>query len=244
MTKKIIIIIIFIIAIFSLILGFSFNYFTKKNNYDKKNTNSTNFNVDYSLVIKACKEDNKKCHTNFLYPQITHKIKNEELQNTLQQINTTIKEKYNYSLSKKTDDNPSCSKVADKYNYYDVSAFDLSLYETANYISIMYRPENYNLCTEKKSDEAPQVYIYSKEKQKIITQEEFQQELNITSDTINNYITSATETLKNSTNQEYSYQYIYKNSKPEYMLFYNYEGNLSLYYYQSIYDDYYTYVID
>lgn len=244
--KKRIILIILVISIVCFLIAFSLLFINNKTNkIDCHDSTYGNFTVSCKLIVNACKKNNKKCnYRNYLYPQISYKNKDEELQKVIKKINTFIKKKYNETLSKKTYDNTSCSKIINKYDYYDLYSFDLDLYDSVSYITIMYRTINNNLCSKKTTYDSPVVYVYSKEKKSMITQEEFQKELNIGNTEINNYLESATLALKESFNEDYSPNYIYKNNKPEYMLYYNYEKKLSLYYYQSIYDDYYIYTID
>lgn len=201
---------------------------------DKTKKILTTKNID----PKICKV--KQCFANYMgiYYTLSADTKNKELKKTIDNINNeTIKQK-NKTLKSNLND-ASCSNVRKKYNYSYISNMNMQIYENDKYLSIAIQRENNNLCTNKSITSKPEVYIYSKEKEKIISQDEFKKEQNIDMNIVYANIAVSIGNYNERNNTQYTYEKIASNENKYIKFFYNSLGKINIYYYQPENNTYY-----
>ena len=222
---------IFIIILFVIFLGVVFVVFNGKNKDD-------------AVITFAKKDEPDICKTNkcvytsaTYYPIIKVNTSNEELKRVVNKINKETN-KRKQKMIKSDTLSKACENVSNKYNYSYLSNTNIKLYENSKYVSISVMRTDINLCTDESQNDKPEVYIYSKEKDKMLSQKEFQKELNISDDTLDRFISIAVDNNNKNMKTTYTYQNTFVNGKHDVMLFYDSFGKLKLYYYQSEIDNY------
>lgn len=226
-----------ILGIVIIIIGIVvYNFFIKNSS---NSSTPGGLGVDETLKLDVCHK-NVDCDAKktYIFQQITYDGQDKHLRTIIDEINDKVQKKYKEASNYLTKNNFVCANVADKYKYGMVANIDSAIYENKDYISITYRISEINKCTNEGKVTDPKVYIYSKKKEKIISQKEFQKELKIPDDSMNNYIDSKIQTMNSTFDKNYSLDYNSKDGKPVKILFYDHEGKLSIYFYQSIDETY------
>lgn len=228
MKNKLIIVLIIVIMIIITIF-----YFVKSNIYN-------NFFVDYDLEINNCVNDNNcDINTSNTYNMISTKYKNKKIVSLINKINSETKNKYSKELKSKTSKYTECSSVVNKYKYRYTSSLDYNIYENKKYISISIIRYNSDVCLNKQNIEQPTVYLYSKNDNKLLTQNEFKKKEKIKDEDVNDVI-KRNVTYTNDIDGE---QFIYENTIDKVhdrKIYYQSDGAMSVFYFQKENQTYYS----
>lgn len=239
MNKKniVLLIIMVVLAIVAAVLLIIHNNLIKNNVVPKE---QKNFDVDQSLVIDVCKnKDNCPIALKPIYSMINMKTDNKEIKKVLDNINKETKNRYNQTLGSKFDDNK-CPNAKDVYNYSYLSTLDYSLYENDEYISISINRYNRDLCLDTNTMEKPESYIYSKKDNKIVTGDDLKKAFEISDKKVEVSIKNVISTLNNSMEKNYTYENTFNDGKQDLIYYFNYEGDLNIYFHNNEDDSYYS----
>ncbi|MCI9084749.1 MAG: hypothetical protein HFH46_03965 [Bacilli bacterium] len=239
MDKKnaIMLIIVFILVIIVCVLFLVSNGLEEKETIPKE---YKNFDVDQSLEVEICKnKDNCPIALKPVYSMISMKTENDDIKKVLDNINKETKNRYNQTKKSKFDDNK-CPNAKDIYNYSYLSTLDYSLYENDEYISISINRYNRDLCLNTSNMDKPESYIYSKKDNKFITGDELRKTYEISDKRIEVSIKNVIGKLNNSLEKNYTYENTFNNGKQELIYYFDYEGNLNVYFHSNEDNSYYN----
>lgn len=182
--------------------------------------------------LKICKTKNCFAGNMNLYYTLTVNTNNEKLKKIIENINNETNKQKKQTL-KSTLNDESCAGLNNKYNYSYISNIEMNLYENDKYLSIAFQRENTNLCTEQSIKTAPEVYIYSKKQDKILSQKEFQKAMKIDLNKVEANIVVSIDTLNKTNNTNNTLASTLVNGKQNLKFFYDSFGKVKCYYYQS-----------
>lgn len=241
--KRKLAVIIIIVGLILMILGIILGT-TKKTATPKENIKYDNFDVDENLTIDMCiAKENCDINPEAKYHLVTLKNAPKNFKTIIEQINKTTKNNYNNALSSTLED-PACALVKDKYKHSLIYYVDYNLFENSEFIIIDTKREETNLCTKESKIQAPEVYVFQKEKQKIITQSEFRKELDVTDIEIENAIKENIQILNELDNTSYTYENTFQEGKQNLTFYYTIDGTLYTYYFQNEDQKYHAAKID
>ena len=179
--------------------------------------------------LKICKTKNCFAGNMNLYYTLTVNTNNEKLKKIIENINNETNKQKKQTL-KSTLNDESCAGLNNKYNYSYISNIDMNLYENDKYLSIAFQRENTNLCTEQSIKTAPEVYIYSKKQDKILSQKEFQKAMKIDLNKVEGNIVVSIDTLNKTNNTNNTLDSTLVNGKQNLKFFYDPFGKVKCYY--------------
>lgn len=235
--NAIMLIIVFIFIIISCVL------FLVKDSFEKNGIISkeyNNFDVDSSLEVEVCKnKDNCPIALRTVYSMISMKTENDDIKKVLDKINKETKNRYNQTKNSKFDDSK-CPNAKDIYNYSYLSTLDYSLYENDEYISISINRYNRDLCLNTNNMDKPESYIYSKKDNRFITGDDLRKIFEISDKRIEVSIKNIISKLNNSLGKKYTYENTFNNGKQELIYYFDYEGNLNVYFHSNEDNSYYN----
>ena len=182
--------------------------------------------------LKMCKTKNCFAGNMNLYYTLTVNTNNEKLKKIIENINNETNKQKKQTL-KSTLNDESCAGLNNKYNYSYISNIDMNLYENDKYLSIAFQRENTNLCTKQSIKTPPEVYIYSKKQDKILSQKEFQKAMKIDLNKVEANIIVSIDNLNKTNNTNNTLESTSVNGKQNLKFFYDPFGKVKCYYYQS-----------
>lgn len=200
----------------------------------------TNFDVDQSLEVEICKnQENCPISLKPVYSMISMKTDNKEIKKVLDNINKETKNRYNQTKNSTFDDNK-CPNAKNVYNYSYVSTLDYSLYENDDYISINVNRYNRDLCLDTNDMDKPESYIFSKKDNKFVTGEDLRKTFEISDKRIEVSIRNTIGNLNTSMGKSYTYENTFTNGKQDLIYYFDYEGDLNIYFHSNEDDSYYS----
>ena len=196
--------------------------------------------MDSSLEVEVCKnKDNCPIALRTVYSMISMKTENDDIKKVLDKINKETKNRYNQTKNSKFDDSK-CPNAKDIYNYSYLSTLDYSLYENDEYISISINRYNRDLCLNTNNMDKPESYIYSKKDNRFITGDDLRKIFEISDKRIEVSIKNIISKLNNSLGKKYTYENTFNNGKQELIYYFDYEGNLNVYFHSNEDNSYYN----
>ena len=232
--KKIITIIM--IAILALITGGIISYYLYHQE-KKDNDMLTKFEEKLEYKYELCNDTCAFSKNNY-YKTIKYDTNIDEIKNIVDNINSESKKLHEQVLSSKLSPEQECLGTKNIYNYSFISSASFYNYVDSNYIVVGVQRTNYNICDGKYETGELEVNIYDVKNKKIISQEEFMKQKNITKEDIDNrintYIQDAYDDIEIPTDIDYD-------SKK---LFINTDGKLSISFKTKKYSDYEIIVFD
>lgn len=221
-SKKIILIIIFILAI-SLLASGLYLLVSKPNKtaVTKDNQKFYSMPENQRLSIKNCKTST--CHTTEIdyYDTLVINEEYKALNEKVKQINQETKKYYNMANESNTN-TPQCASVKELFHHeYRVNSVYFN-YENDNYASIAVQRNIINLCTDTYERKKLEWYLYDKNSKQLLTQEQFKETEKITDSAITLVINNTIQQINKdeSTNIQPKMQY------EDIILFYDYQGNV------------------
>ena len=224
-TKKIIIVLLIVLTILIIVTVVSLILLNNKE--DKK----INYELEPLKEFSVCK-NNSSCHApggNYSYNYMSLDTDIKEVQASIDKINKETKKLYNKS-KKSNMDAKECKEASNTYKHSFHSNTQYYQYENDNYISIGAKRVTYNLCTNESNQLRPEIYIYDKKQEKIISQEEFKKQLNMTEENISSLINFNLMNLNKIPNNNYTLEDTYKDGKQDTLLYYDVTGDLYIAY--------------
>lgn len=225
-TKKLLIILLIILAILIVITIASLIILLTQDKKEK-----SDYKLDGLKEFSMCVDENN-CplpggRATYAYMEMDTNIK--VINDKLTSINKDT-EKY-YKKAKNSD--MKSSECAENSKYFTHSFHTNNQYyqyENNNYISIGVKRVTYNLCTNESKSLKPEIYIYDKKTDKIINQDSFKKQLNMTEENIKSSINFYIMQLENLGANTFTLEDTYKNGKQETGLFYDVTGELYIYF--------------
>ncbi len=232
MKKKICITAIIILTIV-VIAGIIILIFENQEKLASQKIDYNNFDVDQTLEVDICKNpDNCSIASTPVYSMIKMDTDNAEIKKIIDKINNETKKRYNKTL-KSTFDINKCPNAAKEYNYSYLSTLDYSLYENNDYISISTIRYNRDLCLDKTSTDKPESYIYSKSQDKVLSQNEIKKVFDISDSQIEKSIKKVINNINSLEGTKYTYDNTFQNGKQNLIFYFDYKGDLNVYFYQN-----------
>ena len=228
MKKKILLIIIAVVFVICIVFGLVvFN----KNNNESKNDLFYEFSEEETKVIDICKKSGCgfPSQDKFFFMKV-----NEEysglLNNSIKEINKETEKYYN-----EVNNSKECPNETDKFYHSKYVDIQFENYENNNYISITPIYTITDLCEMKVTRPEVKTYIYDKTDQKLLTQEEFIQKIEVSDGEIQQAIKENNDLIKEEENIEIADQ-----TFDDYVIFYSYDGSINVSYSIEGSDMYYT----
>jgi hypothetical protein len=222
--KLIISVIILIIAVCLIILGILF--FTDKSSEEVADNLFYSYPESERKTVKNCKTSDCEIPEEDTYLQLKLNTSYKLLDEKIDSINKDTL-KY-YKMANESDTNGSnCSSVKKLYYHEKRFTTDYFNYENEYYVSIAVQRTEYNLCSNDVTRSQVEWYMYDKENDKLLAQEELIEIENITQEEINKAITSAIDIINNEEDTEVSFQ----NDYSDIVLFYDYNGEILVSFY-------------
>lgn len=234
MKRRILLIILTILLTITTIITYlKFNYKPINTKQDKV----IEFEIKSIENIELCKNKNKCDKTEDIYLQLKYEFDNNEMQQWITKTNKKTEQDYQEAINSNVLDE-TCINVKDIYNHKYNNKIYYNNYNGDKHISLSVKRLKKNLCTNETKELPTETFIYSKEKQRQITQEELKEELNITDNIIKESIKKHIENINTSHNTNIPIE-IYQN----YNLYYDLTGSLLIEFYQESEQSYYSAVI-
>ncbi|MBQ8681751.1 MAG: hypothetical protein IJ509_02445 [Bacilli bacterium] len=172
------------------------------------------------------------------FSYVAYDYENQEMQQWIENINAETEQYYQEVLNSNTSDD-SCSNIREIYNHSISVRTNHTIYTNDKYISFAFERIKQNLCTNISESLPIKTFIYDKEKEKEITQEELMKEFNITDADIDESIKENIKEANKITNGNLTIEDIYINNKINYILYFNGEGAIIVAYYHPAEKAYY-----
>lgn len=173
--NKIIIVLIILLLVLLLSGIVVYNVFHKEED--------TFFQYDQKYTIENCKTDDCKMPREIKYDLLELKTEIPELDSAIETINQKTIDYYNQTKNSNLNSEV-CVQVKDLYNYRFITLSFFSNYETDKYMTIAVSRQHKDMCTGEKTTDPTEVYIYDKNRKKIITDDEFRTQEKITEEII------------------------------------------------------------
>lgn len=203
-----------------------------------KNTEETPITIvepklELSKTLELCKDKNKcPIISENIYADLVLNINSKEVQQWINKINQETENYYQETISSNILDG-TCPNTQNIFNYKVATKTHHINYSNDKYISISVQRIKYNLCNNTKEQLPTEILLYSREKNKKITQEELKEELNLTNDTIKEAIKANANDLNTPITENFNYE--------NYKLYYDITGCLLAEY--QLDNDYYSAIV-
>jgi hypothetical protein len=217
-------IIILIVAVILIVLGILF--FTNKDSEEVADNLFYSYPESERKTVKNCKKSDCEIPQEDTYLQLKLNTSYKLLDEKIDSINKDTLEYYN-TVSKSNTNGSNCSNVKKIYYHEKRVTTDYFNYENEYYVSIAVQRTEYNLCSNDVTRSQVEWYMYDKENDKLLTQEELIEIEDITQEEINKAITSAIDIINKEEDTEVSLQ----NDYSDIVLFYDYDGAILVSFY-------------
>lgn len=208
--KKTLIILIVIIILLIILGSLVYTYMPRKTTVVDS---VGEFKIDEAFEYKLC---NEKCSfaKNNYYRKINFNTNIDDVNKIVNDINNESEKNHEKVLASKITDNRECAGTTNIYNYSYLSTADFYDYVGKDYIIIGVQRTEYDICAGKYETKELEVNIYDRKNKKIITQEEFMKQNNITDELanqrINEYIIDTFDDIEIPNDIDYSSKKIFK----------------------------------
>ena len=238
--KKILPLIFIAVAIIIIIIGIVF-LLLPINKKETKETSKSSTELGDRKEVEICKTEDCKSTQIVEYAYIEVNSPNKQVKDMVEKLNKKTNQYYEKTKNSNMDD-ASCSNVKDMYYHSYKAEVNPFSYVSADYISVAIQANEYYLCTEEIISNPVEAYIYDVKENKILTQEEFLKKKNITEEKITSCIEENVKVLNNIQKTSYTLNDVYDPSKKN-ILFYDFDGNLLISYYNKITKYYETAIV-
>lgn len=195
----------------------------------KTNPNSSNEKMNIALPeskrlkITNCKVDDCQITPVDNYDTLVIDSSYKKLNKKIEKINKDTKKYYDETNSSTTN-NERCIEVKDKFYHEQRVTTHYYNYENKKYISVAVQRNIINLCTNEYTRKQVEWYLYDKNKDKLLTQEEFKKAENIT----DKEITAAIKNIIKIINDEEEESIVYGKQHNDIVVFYDFKGSIIL----------------
>lgn len=202
---------------------------------DSKEKLSFELPEDSKLSIKNCKTEFCEMPETDYYNLLVNNWNYKLLTEKITKINQDTRNYYDQA-NKSTTDTEKCAAVKDLYFHEQRVITQYYNYENDKYVSIAVQRDIVNLCENKLERKKIEWYLYDKKNNKLLSQVEFKNKENITSEEI----TAATESVIKTINDEEKLNIIPQKEYDDVVYFYDFQGNILISFYVPEKNTYYA----
>lgn len=182
--------------------------------------------------IKNCKK-NAECTIPLIeYKYINIKIRDKKIKKLVSNINKTTNKLFKKSIDSDLKASE-CVTSKDKFKYRMIYDSIFNTFENSEFFSIAIKRTAIDVCNDKNNIENVEVYYYDKKNKKFLTQGDILKKISIKSMDIEIAIATNVFEVNKELNKDYEYYNTKNNGKLNFKLFFDYEGELHVYYKQN-----------